>query len=252
MTWRIDEGDCMDLLRALPDASVHALVTDPPYVSVSGGNANGRTSSGDSQFYAFWLRSVMAELRRVLRPDACGFVFCDWRTVGIVEAAAQGRDRFTGDAWGVPQALVWDREAIGLGSPFRNSFEMIAFMRGPKWASELAKDIRTVLRFRYPYGRHEHHPAEKPVDLVRQLVEWAAPEGGVVLDPFAGSGTTGVAAIQGGRGFIGMEIDPDTRAVALRRLRQAEAGGRTGPPILLPTEGGNFELPWLDEPEEAE
>lgn len=222
-------GDCLEGLRTLPAESHHALCTDPPFTA-AGGSTNGRNSRADTQFFESWLRQVVTEACRVLRPDGCGFVFCDWRTIGVVESAfaASGSRMASSKAWRVSQALVWDRESIGLGSPFRNGFEMIAFVRGPDYRSCLPKDIGNVIRHRYPYGRHEFHGAEKPVELVAKLIGLAqVPAGGLVLDPFAGSGTTLVAAAGAGVSATGFEIELDTYEVA--RTRLVEAGVRVDP-----------------------
>jgi hypothetical protein len=128
-------GDSLQELRALPSHSFDAIVTDPPYTA-AGGSTNGRTETStgaDSQFFLHWLSAVMAEVRRVVKPEGCGFVFCDWRTIGCISSAiAPSGNRQTAEVWKVGQALVWDRESIGLGSPFRNSFEMIAFVAGSR------------------------------------------------------------------------------------------------------------------------
>lgn len=224
--WSIQEGDAIALMATLADASVDAAVFDPPFTS-AGGSTNGRTSSADGQFFAHWLRAVFVELRRVVKPEGCAFIFCDWRTIGVLQASMTPLgERQRGAVWDLTQAIVWDRECFGLGSPFRNSFEMIGFARGPSWQSDLPKNIPNLIRCRWPYGRHEFHQAEKPVQLVRQLVEWACPVGGTVLDPFAGSGTTIVAAVESGRNAIGFEIEPDVAAVAVQR---ATAASKRGP-----------------------
>lgn len=216
-------GDCLDVMAGLPTASCDAFVMDPPYTT-AGGSSNGRSGGHaiEAQFFTHWLRDVMAQIRRVVKPTGCGFAFCDWRTVGVVADAILPRgSRQREQVWTVTQALVWDRESIGLGSPFRNSFEMIAFARGPEYRSALPKDIPNVIRHRWTYGRHEHHGAEKPLELCRQLVRWALPSGGVVLDPFAGSGTVAVACQLEGRGYCGIEVDEHDVATATRRLSEA-------------------------------
>lgn len=211
-------------MRQNPTGGFDAAVMDPPYTT-AGGSSNGRTSGADDQFFGYWLRDVLKELRRVVKPSGCAFIFCDWRTIGVLTSCMRPEGhRQTEKAWTVSQALVWDRESIGLGSPFRNSYEMIAFARGPEWRSELPKDIPTVLRHRWPYGSHEHHGAEKPVDLCRQLVRWATPAGGLIFDPFMGSGTTGVAALREGRRFTGFEHDRANFDTATKRLRSAHDG----------------------------
>ena len=220
----LHEGDALEWLRSLPDGHADALETDPPYTA-AGGSTNGRSfgHEADSQFFLYWLRDVAAEIARVVKPSGCGFLFCDWRTINVVASAfaPPKKGALTANFWRVGQALVWDRESIGLGCPFRNSFEMIAFVRGTDWKSKLPKNLPTVLRHRWPYGRHAHHCAEKPVDLCRQLVRWASEPGDLVLDPFAGSGTTGIAALEEGRRFAGCEVDREVRAHAEARIKAA-------------------------------
>lgn len=217
----IYHGDCLNVLPTL-DLRVGVLLTDPPYTA-AGSSTNGRSSEADGQFFRFWMTAVFEQLRRVLPADSSGFIFCDWRTLGDLCAASRtpgDRLNFGGAPWGISQTLVWDREAIGMGSPFRNSFEMIAFAKGPEWVAPFPKNIGTVIRHRWPYVSREHHGAEKPVDLVRELICWGAPRGRVVLDPFMGSGTTLVAAKALGVQAIGIEIEERYCEIAAKRLAQ--------------------------------
>lgn len=217
-------GDSLAWLASLPDGCADALVTAPPYTA-AGGNTNGRSSGADAQFWSFWFSSMFLEMARVLKPEACGFIFCDWRMVGAAAAVVRGSiDRQRATAWEATQALVWDRENIGLGAPFRNSYEMILFVRGPSWKHDpevIPRNIPSVIKHRYTYGKHAHHGAEKPVELLRQLIRWSCPPGGVVLDPFAGSGSAGVAAMEEGRGYLGCEIDPAYSDTAHDRIAAA-------------------------------
>jgi len=120
--------------------------------------------------------------------------------------------------WEVTQALVWDRGGIGMGSPFRNSFEMIAFARGPEFsADDWPKTMGTVIREPWPYGKHDHHGSEKPVALMRRFVGLTE---GTLLDPFMGSGSTLVAAKDLGRQAIGIEIEERYCEIAAGRLAQ--------------------------------
>lgn len=216
----IYHGDALDVLPRLGVAS-GGFVTDPPYTA-AGGSTNGRSNDADTQFFRFWMSAALQAITASVRPNASGFLFCDWRTVGEVTAAMRMRgDRMRDAGWSVSQALVWDRECIGLGSPFRNSFEMIAFARGPLWQSDLPKNLPTVVRHRWPYSAHPFHGAEKPVGLCRQLVEWSVPAGDVVLDPFIGSGTTLLAALQSGRRAIGIEVEERYCEIAAKRLSQS-------------------------------
>jgi site-specific DNA-methyltransferase (adenine-specific) len=212
-------GDC---LKVLPHVGmVDAVITDPPFTA-AGGSTNGRSSELDSQFFRHWLTDVVNTIKAVTRSNGCAFMCCDWRTLSDVRVAwREVGERMSSSArdWEVVQALVWDRETIGMGTPFRNSFEMIAFARGGDFSTDgWARDMPTVFRVRWPYGKHEHHGAEKPVELMAQFVELVS---GTILDPFMGSGTTGVAAVQAGRKFVGIEVEPKYFEIACERIRDA-------------------------------
>lgn len=230
--WTLFLGDVLEVLPEVRRLGFvpTSLVTDPPFAT-AGGNTNGRDSAADDQYWAFWFRAVFAEIAETLPPSACGFVFCDHRMLGALSRAVSGGiDRQTPKGWAMSQALVWDRESIGLGKPFRASFEMIGFVRGPTWEHDpgiIPRNVGTVIHHRFPYGVHEYHGAEKPVDLCRQLVRWAGGSG--VLDPFCGSGSVGVAARNEGRTYVGIERDERTLEIAARRLAQAEANGVQAP-----------------------
>lgn len=220
----IYHGDCLDVLPHL-GVQPSVLVTDPPYTA-AGGSTNGRSGDADTQFFAFWLKSVAASIRKAMQPETRGFVFADWRTINLIAAAfREPGEHVKANLWECKQALVWDREGIGMGAPFRNSFEMIAVVAGPDGRFDhLPKNIPTVIRHRWPYGASKFHGAEKPVDLVARLLGWANPPNvlphRIVLDPFIGSGTTLVAAKQLGMPAIGIELEERNCEIAAKRLAQ--------------------------------
>jgi site-specific DNA-methyltransferase (adenine-specific) len=160
-----------------------------------------------------------------MSPDTRGFVFADWRTIAIVAAAfREPGERIKANRWECKQALVWDREGIGMGSPFRNSFEMIAVIAGPDGRfGHLPKNIPTVIHHRWPYGASEYHGAEKPVALLEKLISWALPpedKADLILDPFIGSGSTLIAAAHLGVPAIGIELEERCCEIAAKRLAQ--------------------------------
>jgi site-specific DNA-methyltransferase (adenine-specific) len=142
-------------------------------------------------------------------------VFCDYRTIGALERAISASE----SGWALTQCAVWDRGSIGLGSPLRAQHELIAFVRGPSFQWDGRKDIANVFRYDWPYGAHEHHPSEKPVGLFRDLLHDFA-RGSRVLDPFCGSGSSGLAARSLDLKWDGIEIEPETMKVAAERLGQ--------------------------------
>jgi site-specific DNA-methyltransferase (adenine-specific) len=212
------QGDALDVLRTLPDASVHAVVTDPPF-AFAGGISNGRTSHADGQFFLHWWKDVCRQLIRVLRTDGEGFVWCDWKTAALFADGLAAVQPYGG--WRAAQMLYHYREMPGMGKPFRSSVDMIQYWRGPKSTGERIPNTthNFVSRYWY-YGKHDNHPAEKSPSVAAQLVEWCTHSGQVVLDPFAGSGTTLVAARDLGRRAIGVEMDAGYCETIVGRLAQ--------------------------------
>jgi DNA modification methylase len=213
-----------DMLEDLPPVVADLLLTDPPYSRAGDLHSGtvtqgGRASAGlgSDQFWLHWFSAVAREMLQHVRPDGHGFIFCDYKTIPLVERAVAK----SGTGWAVTQCLVWDRQSMGLGSPFRASHELIAFVRGPDFRWVGSKRLLNVVRFRWPYGEHRHHPAEKPVGLLRYLLEETTMPGALVLDPFVGGGSSVVAARETGRRIVAMDIDEDYCRVTVERLAQS-------------------------------
>ena len=226
-TWRVDHGDCLDLLRAMPDASVDAVVTDPPYMMGAASTRRGDRPQSPvadwtnaSRWYADWL----GECFRVCKPNGAVWMFGNWRTLPVLEMAVQSKARR------ITSTCVWNKDWIGVGSMngLRCQHELVFLMGGPEFAIE-NRSVGDVWTERWASSRPSGHPAEKPVALVRRILELTSPS--LVLDPFAGSGTTGVACVQTGRNFIGHEIDPGYVEIARRRI--AEAANVLGGPVCV-------------------
>jgi DNA modification methylase len=217
------EGDCLELMKALPDGCVDAFVCDPPF-AMAGGISNGGSSQVDTQFFSLWFKTVADLMERVTRNDGCGFIYTDWRSVNVMADAFRPKQQ-TYDFWKFSQVIHWDREMIGMGKPFRNQVEMIGFVRGPKHQERcwVTNDTPNLIRSYWYYGKHEFHPAEKSPSVTAQLIEWCSQEGDVILDPFIGSGTTAVACKQSGRHYLGFELDPIYHAIARKRIAAVEA-----------------------------
>lgn len=216
---RLFLGSCAEVLPAL-GTRYGFVIADPPY-SRAGGAAHTswtihgraeRSMSGD-QFWEHWFSDQWRVIAACSEPRACAMVFCDYRTIGALERAIIASD----SGWCVTQCAVWDRGSIGLGSPMRARHELIAFARGPEFKWDGRKDIANVFCCDWPYGAHPNHPAEKPVPLLRDILQDFAR--GRVLDPFCGSGSSGVAARALDMPWDGIEQDASTAKVAAERLR---------------------------------
>lgn len=226
-------GDALDILRRLDDASVDAIISDPPYSS-GGAHRADRTSAPsvkygakvarpefggdnrDQRSFAFWCHLWLSECFRIAKPGAPICLFTDWRQLPLMTDVLQANDFI----WrGV---AVWDK--TGAARPFvgrfTNQCEFIIW--GSKCAMPADRGVG-VLPGVYTHAikqADKFHLTGKPTPLMEQLVRICFP-GGVILDPFMGSGTTGVAAIKQGYDFTGIEREAAYHDIAAQRIAEA-------------------------------
>jgi site-specific DNA-methyltransferase (adenine-specific) len=242
MSYSTAFGDCRPVMRGMHSASVDVCITDPPY---------GDTSLDWDSRVDGWLE----EVARILKPNASIWVFGSMRFLAPLFSQMAALD------FKYSQDIVW-RKQNGTGfhnDRFRRVHEHAALFYRGAWADvhhdtqytldATAKTVRrkaraahwgsidnapfvsedggprmmtSVLDFNNEHG-NAIHPTQKPVDLIRPLVRYSCPPGGIVLDPFMGSAAIGMAAIYEGCGYIGMEDDPQHYPAALERLAEAKA-----------------------------
>lgn len=213
---RVITGDCLEVLRTMDAGSVDAVVTDPPYGINTKSDGAGKVNPwADLCNSAFWYSEWFRLCRRVLREDGCLWTCLNWRSLVTFQKAA------CDIGWPIESLMVWDKRWIGPGGSrgLRPSYEMVALMVGPAFSVE-DRGLPDIQAFPWSTAK-PFHPAEKPVSLMKFCVENGSPEGGIILDPFAGSGTTLVAAKMTGRNAIGIEISEEYAAVARRRIADA-------------------------------
>lgn len=214
-------GECIEIMQTLPSNHVDGVVTDPPYMigAISTGDAKSKGGSWvDLMNASYWYGAWMAEAWRVLKPGGFLVVFTNWRSVPMLLKACS--DKY------IPASSLacWDKEWIGPAGPsqLRPTYEMILFCAkdGAKIDNRSRSDV-----FRHKWmASHmgqSGHPAQKPVPLLKEIVELVTKPGALVLDPFTGSGTTGIATVQAGRRFVGIEGDEERHKEARERLLSA-------------------------------
>ena len=229
-------GDCLDIFPTLEAGSIDAIVTDPPYCSggfseaqrtrANGQGLRSETIKRDGWFIGdnmgtaglTWLLRIIAfESFRIVKPTGSLLVFCDWRMLSTLQPAIESAGlRY--------QALiVWDKGSMGLGTGFRSQHELVMhFTYGsPVYHNQ---SLGNVLKC----GRQteREHQTQKPEELLAALCSVVCPKGGTLFDPFMGSGTTGVVAVQNGMSFIGAERDTENYAIAEKRINDAEPMNR--------------------------
>lgn len=251
--WLLVRGDCLDVMAAMSDGCVEVVLTDPPYEAEAHekGKRQGPAFTGTD--YArgvtdrptrrvvdeeFSFAPITEDQRTAVGEHVArlstirALVFCQVEAVHAWRASVEGAGMIYRRTipWVKPDAMPslhgrWPGQA----------FESIVLAQQPSVAPcPIGGKARYYEATRERLGRDERpHPTMKPLDLMVQMVEDFTDPGDLILDAFAGSGTTGLAAIRLGRLFIGIERDPAYFEIACRRLRGDEAKPRPEQPSLF-------------------
>lgn len=205
-------GDCLDVIKTLPAASVDCIITDPPYflgMTHNGQKGNFRDLSICRPFY----RDLFHEYRRVAKPEACIYFFCDWRGYAFYYPLFD-------EILKAHNMLVWDKLS-GPGNHYAFIHELVLFHAGKGaniGGTNIIFDIKSFCSGAKTTDGAKVHPTQKPVALIQKFIEDATEPGAVILDTFGGSGSTAVAAVRSGRRFILMEQDEGYYHTACKRL----------------------------------
>lgn len=205
-----DSTDGPALDRLLGGARVDAVIMDPPY-AIYGSSTGLAAEVADDKMVRPFFREALRAAARALIPFGHCYVCCDWRSWASWWEVAKG----TGIS--PKNMIVWDKRGSGLGNNYANTHELVFFATAIPKRTRMTVDNpgqRPVLDSnvwhiaRVPSGEERIHNAQKPVELVTRALTNSTVAGERVLDLFAGSGTTLVAAEQEGRAAFLMEIDP--------------------------------------------
>ena len=199
MSVELHLGDCLEVMKSMPDKSVDAIITDPPY----GLNVEYGSFVDTKENLSALIAQFMPELNRL--SDRI-LIFCgngnqhlypapDWTLCWHIPAG-NGYNRWGFTTW--QPILAYGKPYRPKGRAYPDSFSMS------------------------PKSDKNGHPCPKPDKLMIAIVERYTKVGDTILDPFMGSGTTGIACVQTGRNFIGIEIDPEYFAIAERRIKEAQ------------------------------
>jgi len=217
--YKLMHGDCLELMKDIPSGSVDAVITDPPYGMSYQSNWRQETNKfnkieGDSCLY--WLGSFISDAYRVMKENTPIYVFCSWHNVDVFKVEIE-------KLFKIKNIIVWVKNNHGSGD-LRGSYapkhEFIIFAHKGRFTL-LRSRTPDVIDFRKVSGSKSVHPTEKPVDMLEKIVLDATLHGKIVLDPFMGSGTTGVACMNTGRKFIGIEMDDKYFEIASKRISEA-------------------------------
>lgn len=234
----IKQGDCLELMKEIPDGSVDLIVTDPPYLISKksnfdvGGSWNNatdkscrktppKTDFGEWDKQELDLNSILQTLYLKLKNGGTAIIFYDmWKMQELKESAEKNKfKQFRLCRWDKTNPVPVNSKLNYLSNA---SEYFISVVKGkkPKFKSEYDKGIYS---FPICSGRERtSHPTQKPLQLIQQIIEKHSDEGDIILDPFLGSGTTAVAAVNTNRHYIGFELDEKYFDIACQRLDEAE------------------------------
>lgn len=215
---RVYNMDCLDGLKLIPTGSVKLIVADPPYFM--GMTHNGQKGGFvDLAICKPFFSELFKEFKRILNPDGEIYFFTDWRGYAFYYPIF--------DAYiGARNLIVWDKMS-GAGNQWAFSHELIIWtcMR-----PNLHKNGRNVWQSKaFTSGAQvtngtKVHPTQKPLELIEKMILSSSAPGDLVVDPFSGSGTTGIAAKKLGRDFIGFELDIENFEIIKKRAEGSTTG----------------------------
>jgi adenine-specific DNA-methyltransferase len=211
LTATIFQGDCLAILPTLAAECADFILTDPPYL-VNYRSRDGRTIANDKD--DAWLNPAFAEMYRVLKPDSFAVSFYGWPSADkFLHAYRAAGFRVVG------HLMFPKRYASSTGYVKYQHESAHLLVKGTPWSrTDTISDV-----IEWSYSGNILHPTQKPVEALQELIKAFCPEEGLLLDPFAGSGSSLMAAKLLGRSYIGIELDSRYHALAVRRLAEESA-----------------------------
>ena len=218
---KIIQGDCLEVMKNIPDKSVDLVVTDPPYLM--GYQSGWRKQKfekiigdrmGEKENEELIIETVK-QCERVMKDDTAIYMFCSWHNVDFFKKEFQKQFK-------LKNIIVWVKNNHGSGDlkgSYAPKHELILF--GHKGRSlNRGKRMADVVLFDKVSGGKMLHPTEKPIDLLETIINNSSDKENVVLDMFAGSGTTAVACLNTNRNFIGIEQEQKYVDIANERIEE--------------------------------
>jgi len=199
-------GDCIQVMQGTESETIDFVLTDPPYLAGYVAR-DGRRLQNDTDSY--WLKPAFAQMYRVLKPNSFCVSFYGFTRINLfIDAFLKAGFRIEGH-------IVFTKRYTSSSKYLKRQHESAYLLaKGmpqiPEWVIGDVHD--------FVYTRNKHHPTEKPISMLQPLIETFCSPKGIVLDPFAGSGSTLLAARNTGRHYYGIELDRVYYDIARKRL----------------------------------
>lgn len=214
MKYELFNADCLEQMKNIKDESIDLIITDPPYgIDLTPQRENGkfkRTKVVNDDNLE-WLPEVVDHMYRVCKNVAC--VFCGWQNIDKFKTEFEKK-------FVVKNVLVWNKDWFGMGNNYRPNYELILLLCKTNIKTK-SNNKSNILTYRRLSPQKMRHSCEKPTPLLEDLIIELSDEHDIVLDPFMGSGSTGVACVNTNRNFIGIELDKNYFEIAKERIEKA-------------------------------
>lgn len=236
--YKIDNKDCLEVMKDIPDNSIDCAVIDPPYKIVAGGcrkvadkECSGILNRRRDNKRTDWVDEVrsgkmfkhneikfsdwLPELFRVLKDKSHCYLMINSRNLKDLQVEAEKV------GFKFQNLLIWDKGNVTPNRYYMQGFECILMLRkgGAKTIND--RGSSNILRVPNIIG-NKKHPSEKPVELLQIMIRNSTNEGDTVIDPFMGSGSAGLACLNTNRKFIGVELDENYFQIAEARIKETE------------------------------
>lgn len=231
MNVQLHNADCLEILKKISDNSIDCIITDPPYkMNHSTGSCTsigmknkwqgnikaGNTMMGFDLSIKFF--EWIPEVYRILKPDSHCYIFCNDKNV------QEFLNESTKVGFKESNILVWIKNNVCPNRYYMKNCEFIIFLYKGKAKPINNLEDKAAFEIRNIAGTDKLHPTQKPVELLERFILNSTQESDTILDPFMGSGSTGVAAKILNRNFIGIELDEDYFKIAKNRIDAAVVG----------------------------
>ena len=232
MSNKVILGDCYEILKTIDDNSIDLILTDPPYnisrPSNFTKNSDNKKFNNISIDFGDWdqveidIESLMIEFKRVLKPGGTIIIFYDIWKCNSLKAIAEKLGLKQ------PRVCPWVKtNPVPINSKknyLSNGIEFFfTFVKGKNATFNSSYD-KGIYNFPLCHGNERtEHPTQKPLSLIKSLIEKHSKEGDVILDPFGGSGTTAIASIETNRRYFLIEKENNYYNITISRIEQSNS-----------------------------
>jgi len=196
---KIIQGDCLQIMKTYPHNCIDLILTDPPYGdNVAYGWNNKIIKNNENPLINC---NALIEMYRILKQNRSLYIFTNWKHYPFLTEFIIRYTKFN-----IRHLIVWKKHNFGLGWAFRHQYELILVLEKgkPKYNLTDFSDVQTSSHINH---NKLNHPHQKPLDLLKKIILHSSKEGDLILDPFAGSGSTCKACNELNRNWIGIELD---------------------------------------------